>query len=79
MAYIFSQPRQEPLNFRPGDRFSYVRQCGGWGNGTVLEVRKDIRPGETIIIGRLDCQKEDETYRFNAQNPNFVKGEMTNN
>lgn len=73
MAYIFSQPRQEPVNYRPGDRFSFIRQCGGWGNGTVLKV-----DGNTVT-GHLDCQKEGETYQFSALSPRFIKGEMTNN
>lgn len=60
------------MKWKPGDRFSYIRMCGGWGNGTVLEVR-----GETVV-GRLDCQKENETYRFHVNHPNFFKGEMSN-
>ena len=59
------------MNWKSGDRFSYVRMCGGWGNGTVLEVNGDR------VVGRLDCQKEGETYQFHASNPNFIKGEMT--
>lgn len=58
--------------WKPGDRFSYIRMCGGWGNGTVLEVNGDR------VVGRLDCQKEGETYQFHASNPHFFKGEMTN-
>lgn len=60
------------MKWKPGDRFSYIRMCGGWGNGTVLEVKGDI------VIGRLDCQKQEETYRFGTNNPHFFKGEMTN-
>ena len=67
------------MAWKKGDRFSYIRMRGGWGNGTVLDVRNDLRPGTTIVVGRLDCQKEGETYQFNAQNPNFFKGELTNN
>lgn len=70
MAYIFSPARAEPLKYRPGDRFSYVRKCGGWGHGTVLKV-----DGNTVI-GHLDCQKEGETYEFSALSPHFCKGEM---
>ena len=64
--------------WKKGDRFTYIRMCGGWGNGTVLEVRNDLLPGVTVVVGRLDCQKEGETYRFNANDPRFVKGELKN-
>lgn len=60
------------MAYHSGDRFSFVRMCGGWGNGTVLKVDGDI------VTGRLDCQKEDETYRFHASDSRFIKGEMKN-
>ena len=66
------------MKWKKGDRFHYVRMCGGWGNGTVLEVKKNEQTGKTIVIGRLDCQKENEDYWFDSENPNFFKGEATN-
>ena len=60
------------MSWKQGDRFSYIRMCGGWGNGTVLQVNGDI------VVGQLDCQKQGETYQFRASDPRFFKGEILN-